>query len=351
MLNTIEIGYGGNFSEAAVKNDFKATLEKLQEMLFEYDGGSKIEFIEAAPPKENTEAFAQTASDMKMPYRQFTALYVIGGNSKYPDALKQLQNNISLAKRCGTITGLNMQVYGSTGNPGVPTLIDFYLRAHELADKAGLELFTETHIDRFTYDPRWLVCVNDFLSDKTNGKIFIKVAADLSHYVHQLGNSTTSNFKAISNGDLDMDPFSAMNYFNKNILEKGWVGMGHLRCAVPNDLPREKGSIQYPLVDPMSDPHPGNSSGKLFQNAYDETRTKHWKKWHKDMFSFLLTENAGKTIRFSSEYIGNTNNAGDYNSGNYRDVYQNIAMISYTQKLKKEILTDKKINQHANTTF
>ena len=346
MNNAIEIGYGGNFSEIAVKNDFKATLEKLQHLLYEYDNESKIEFIEAAPPKENTETYAQIANDLKMPYRQFTALYVIGGNSKCPDALMQLQNNISLAKRCGTITGLNMQVYGGTGNPGVPILIDFYLRAHELADKAGLELFTETHIDRFTYDPRWLVCVNEFLSNKTNGNLFIKVAADLSHYVHQLGNSTASNFKAISKGYPDMDPFSPMNYFNKNVLEKGMVGMGHLRCAVPNNLPRGKGSIQYPLVDPVLDPQPGSCSGKIFEGVFDEKRTMHWKKWHKDMFGFLLKEAAGKTIRFSSEYIGNTNDAGDYHSGNYRDVFQNIAIISYAQQLKKEIITHNKNKRH-----
>ncbi len=60
-----------------------------------------------------------------------------------------------------------MQVWGNNETPTIAALVEFYGIAEEMAGKYGIELYTETHVDRFTYDPRRLIAVHEALLDHT----------------------------------------------------------------------------------------------------------------------------------------------------------------------------------------
>ena len=89
--------------------------------------------------------------------------------------------------------------------------------------------------------------------ETTGGRTGLRVAADFSHYLHQIGNPHFPQWPAIAAGQLNLDPLDPDNLLSRRIVEAGLVGKGHLRAAVPNDLPRDRGSIQYPIVDPRGD--------------------------------------------------------------------------------------------------
>jgi hypothetical protein len=95
--------------------------------------------------------------------------------------------------------------------------------------------------------------VRDRLRETTGGCTGLRVAADFSHYLHQIGNPHFPQWPAIASGELNLDPLDPDNLISRRIVEAGLVGNGHLRAAVPNDLPRGRGSIQYPIADPRGD--------------------------------------------------------------------------------------------------
>ena len=98
--------------------------------------------------------------------------------------------------------------------------------------------------------------MRDRLRETTGGCTGLRVAADFSHYLHQIGNPHFPQWPAIASGELNLDPLDPDNLISRRIVEAGLVGNGHLRAAVPNDLPRGRGSIQYPIADPRGDRRP-----------------------------------------------------------------------------------------------
>ena len=271
MPGTIEIGIGGDLTGLhgrekggsphdprkqyrIVEGDFKEQFADLKRRMAAYDPDATIQFIETMPPRDRVEEFAEIAAAAGIPVKQFTALYWVGGTSTEPDALVTLRDNLDLASRAGTIERLNMQVIGDSTTPSIDALVNFYIAAEDMAAAEGIEIFTETHIDRFTYDPRRLVAVHQALLDRTGGRLGLRVTADFSHYVHQIGNTHTANWPDIASGALNLNPFDPDNYVSRHIIAGGLIGYGHLRAAIPNDLARGQGSIQYPIVNPATDP-------------------------------------------------------------------------------------------------
>jgi hypothetical protein len=302
----------------------------------DYDPKATIQFIETMPPRDRAEEFGEAAAARGIPVRQFTALYVVGGDATTPDALATLRANLDLARRVPTIERLNMQVLGTDSYPPVEALVDFYIAAEDLAQDAGIELYTETHVDRFTYDPRRLIAVHEALLDRTSGRLGLRVCADFSHYVHQLGNPHFPNWEAISSGALNIDPRDPDNYVSRAIIAGGLIGYGHLRMAVPNDLPRGHGSIQYPVVDPLTDPPTADLPHGGLKEPWDGARCVPWLTWYREIFSYQLQHPEHPTARFSTEFIGDMA-PGEYRVDPYRNLYQNIAMVSTAQRLIRAI--------------
>jgi hypothetical protein len=321
-FGAIEIGIGGDLSGLrgrqngrSYDGDFQAQFAHLKELLAAYDPAARIQFIESPPPVDLAEEFGEAAAAAGMPVRQFTSLYVIGGNESQPDALDALRANLALAKRTGTVERLNMQVWGTATIPAVRTLVDFYLAAEELAQAAGIELFTETHIDRFTYDPRRLVAVHEALLDRTGGRLGLRVAADLSHYVHQIGNPHFANWPSISSGALNINPLDLDNAVSRHIIGMGLVGYGHLRMAVPNQLPPNHGSIQYPVADPALDPATAHLTYGGLSRPWEAERMQFWLRWYRQIFLF-----------------------------------QNIAMVSFAQRMIRQLQQERAASPLYQTT-
>lgn len=339
----IEIGIGGDLAGLRGRNtgrswagDLKAQLTHLVELVAAYDPEARVQFIECPPPRKNAEEFGETAAAFGIPFKQFTAIYVVGGSETEPDALETLRENISLAKRTGTIDRLNMQVVGNNTTPTIEALVDFYIAAEELAQQAGIELYTETHVDRFTYDPRRLIAVNEALLDRTGGRLGLRVTADLSHYVHQNGNSHFPNWPAISSGELNLNPLDPDNYISRNIIATGLVGYGHLRVAVPNNLPPGQGSIQYPIVDPKSDSETAHLPNGGLREPWDEGRTAPWRAWYRELFRYQVQHRDRPVVRFSTEFIGD-GQPGHYRVEPYRNLFQNIAAVAIAEQMIREI--------------
>lgn len=335
-LGKIEVGLGGDRSGLRGQT-LKDQLEHLKELMAAYDPEAKIEFLEARPSPDRAQEECRVASDLGMPFKQFTDLYVIGGNDQQPDALVTLETNLRIAQASGSIERLNMQIWGDNQTPSVDELLRFYLEAQEKASKAGVELYTETHIERFTYDPRRLVGVHEALTRRTGNGFGLKVAADFSHYVHQIGNTKMANWEAIKSGELNLDPFHPNNYVSRNIIEKGMIGYAHLRMAAPNNLGDNEGTIQYPLVDPKLDtlvkPNP---KATLKSGPFDASRQRAWKEWYRQIFAYQLRHPERPVLRASSEFIGN-GQPGRYRVDDYSNLFQNIAMVSWAQKFIRQL--------------
>jgi hypothetical protein len=288
------------------------------------------------PTYDRAEELAETASEFEMPVRQFTNVYVIGGNDEYPDALDALRQHLVIAKKVHTIERINMQVVGDNVTPPIEKLVEFYLDAEKMAADAGIELFTETHVDRFTYDPRRLIAVHRQLLDLTNDRIGLRINADLSHYVHQIGNTHFPNWPSVASGELNLNALDPENFISRFIINGGLVGYGHLRMAVPNNLPRGRGSIQYPVVDPQKDKETSDLPNGGLDLPWEMEKTKCWWAWYRELFKFQINQRERSVVRFSTEFIGD-GRPSEYRVYPYRNLFQNIAMVSLAQRLVEEI--------------
>jgi hypothetical protein len=339
--DNLEIGIGGDLSGDLGIGQGKPWgewMQAVQAAAQRMDPLAKIDFIEGGADPEG----AKVAADIGMPFRQFTGLYVVGGNREgmKEDALETLKRNLESAAKARTITALNMQVWGVKDEPSIDALCAFYHAAYALAKPYGIGIFTETHVDRFTYDPRRLLTVHDRLLQESKGAYGINVGADFSHYVHQLGNPHMDNWADISSGRLRLDPFDPENVVSKRIIQGGLVGYGHLRCAAPNDRPRDKGSIQYPIADPAKDPYQAYAGELACGGRWDEQRTRQWKEFYRQAFAFQIAHPERPVARFSTEFIG-WNDHCDYRIEPYSNLYQNLACLVWAQALKRELLAGK----------
>jgi len=327
------IGLGGHL-EQDVNLPFSERLDQLNSELRSIDADAHIDFLDGVPTKE---ADARTAVDYGMPYLTFLDLFVIGGNETWPDALTSVYNCMEKAKKVGSYIRLDMQINGDSNEPSIPQLVDFFRRAWEMSDPMGIDICVETHIDRVSYDPRHLMRIHEALLDATKGERGLLISADFSHYIHQVGNTHGLHWQDISSGVLNMDPYDPGNYVSKVLIPSGLIKMGHLRLAVPNNLDRTQGSIQYPIVDPATDPTPTAYDGLWHYGPFDESRTEPWKKWYRELFRAILSSNDPTPITFNTEFIRYD---GDYAQEPYRNQYQNLAMLAWAQRTKREILAE-----------
>ncbi len=323
------------------KADCGAVFDHLKELIAEYDPAARIDFIETVPPEHRAEEFAEVAAENGIPLKQFTRLCVIGGDDAEPDGLEAMSGYLELARRTGTVDRLNFQIFGNSTHPGIDAIVDFYVRAEEMAQEAGIELLTETHVERYNHDPRRMVAAHEVLQERTGGRLGIRVCADLSHYVHQIDNSHFPQWPSISSGELRLDPFDPDNYVSRNIIESGMVWGGHLRAATPNNLPPGRGSIQYPITDPRADAATADQPNGGMAETWDEGKLKHWMEFYRQVFAYQLRRPSRPVARFASEFIGD-GGAGDYRVGPYRNVFQNIAAAAIAQRMIRKIIAELK---------
>ncbi len=156
--------------------------------------------------------------------------------------------------------------------------------------------------------------------------------------MHQLGNPTVPHAAAIASGELVIDPFNPSNIISTRIIQAGLVGYGHLRCAAPNDRPRNAGSIQYPLVDPASDPRTPWQGELACGGSWTESRTRAWKEFYRQTFAFQLSHGERSVARFSSEFIG-WNDHCDYRIEGYANLHQNLCVVAWAQAQKRQLLS------------
>ncbi len=308
----------------------------LARLMEEHDADAPIQFVEIVPPEARAEEFAEIAAEHGMPLKQFTRLCVLGGDDENPDAFEALSGYLTLAKRAGTVDRLNIQVLGDSTTPSLDALCGFYLRAEEMAQAQGIGLYTETHVDRFSHDPRRLLAVHDRLRETTGGRTGLRVAADFSHCLHQIGNPHFPQWPAIASGELNLDPLDADNLISRRIVEAGLVGNGHLRAAVPNDLPRGRGSIQYPIADPRGDAATAALPNGGMDRPWEPARLRPWIGLYRQVFAYQLAHPGRPVARFSAEYLGD-GAPGDFRVEPYRNLYQNLAAVSFAHSLIREL--------------
>ena len=138
----------------------------------------------------------------------------------------------------------------------------------------------------------------------------------------------------MQSGALKMDHFDPANIVSTRIIQGGLVGYGHLRCAAPNDRPRDKGSIQYPLVDPASDPRTPWRGELACGGTWQEARTRAWKELYRQAFAYQLSHPERPVARFASEFIG-WNDHCDYRIEGYGNLHQNLAVVAWAQGTKR----------------
>jgi hypothetical protein len=327
------IGLGGHL-EQDTNLPFSERLDRLKAELHGIDPDASIDFLDGVPARDGDSV---TALDHGMPYLTFLDLFIVGGSETWPDALTSMYNCMEKAKKVGSYIRLDMQINGDSHEPSISQLVDFFRRAWDMTDPMGIDICVETHIDRVSYDPRHVMRIHEALLDATKGERGLLISADFSHYIHQVGNTHGLHWQDISSGALNLDPFDPENYVSKVLIPSGLIKMGHLRMAVPNNLDRTQGSIQYPIIDPAKDPTPTGYDGLWHYGAFDESRTEPWKAWYRELFRAILSSDDPTPITFNTEFIRYD---GDYAQEPYRNQYQNLAMVAWAQRTKREILAE-----------
>jgi hypothetical protein len=329
-MHRIEIGFGGGF-EGLTDLAFADRMARLRSSLAAIDPNARIDYIEGMPA---TRVEARIAEDAGMPIRQATHLYVIGGGLGQPDARDSLRRNLDAALATGTMDRLNMQVAGDAIWPRVDDLVAFYRDAYAVADAAGIELFTETHVDRFTEDPRRLLEVDAALRAAHGGR-GLQICADFSHYVRQIRNPQATTSLSQEAGRLELDPDQADNILDRYIVGHWPIRYGHMRCATPSALGRGQGSLQYPLVDPASDPERPWHGPLRGYGPWDAARTRPWQVWHERIFAAHAAHPAWGVARFASEFI---RYGEDYRIDDYRNAWQNLNVIAWACNLRRRVM-------------
>ncbi len=315
-MAAIQIGFGGEGFGGWWNTPFRDRLLRLQEDLAILDETAVVDFLELRPTPEN----AEIARSLHMPILQFTDLYCVEDGG-----LDRVRDNIALAVSCG-IQRINMQVQGDQNTPQIATLVEFYQRAYELADAADILLVTETHIDRFTYDPRRLLAVHQALLDA--GERGLIMHADFSHYAHQIENQQASTWSAQESGDLVLGPKKESDIISSTLIPEIPCYSGHLRMAVPNQLGRGRGSIQYPVVAPE------DNGEAVFLEHYDEywngQRTESWWLWYQALAAKhqALPDDA-PPLTLATEFICVED---EYRMDPYSNYQQNLHMMVLARK-------------------
>lgn len=333
MENRLKFGLGGHL-EWDPDTLFEDKMALVYEELAEIDSEAHIDYLDGIPSQDGD---AERAIEHGLPYHSFLDLFIIGGSETWPDALQTMKKCMDTAKKVGTYKVLDMQIHGDSFKPSISHLVDFFRRAWDLADPLGIDLCVETHIDRISYDPRHLMRLHEALLDATKGERGLTISADFSHYVHQIGNTNGLLWADHQSGDLNLNPFDSNNFVSRVVIPSGLIKMGHLRMAVPNNLNREQGSIQYPIIDPYLDPRSTEYSGLWHYESWTEERTQPWKYWFRELFTFILQSNNDDPVYFSSEFIRYD---GDYAQEPYRNRYQNLAVLAWAQRTKKELIAE-----------
>ena len=301
------------------------------EELHHYNPNARVEFLDGVPANE---ADAETAIKMGMPYRSFVELFILGGSMDWPDAVESIKKCAERIQRFPSLTHVDMQIHGSNTTPSIEALIDFFKIAWELMDPLGVTLCVETHIDRISYDPRHLLRIHQALLEATEGQRGLLISADFSHYIHQLTNTHSLYWSDQQIGSLNLNPFDPNNIVSSQLIPSGLVRMGHLRMAIPNNLTREQGTIQYPIVDPALDPFPTDYDGLWDYGTFDKTATSSWKAWYRELFHHILSQPTPTPALFSTEFI---RYGGEYAREPYRNQFQNLAMLSYANDLRSDL--------------
>jgi hypothetical protein len=326
----IEIGLGGVLNIPGDSGYGREKVVKCREDLNMILPGCCFDYLEGIPDSED---LAHWAEDMGFPYRVFTALYVPGGFGGHPDGLEVLKKNLEICERYSTITTLNMQVLGSSESPSMEELYDFYEKADAMAGAQGVLLTTETHIDRFTYDPSYALVVQEYLQRESGGDLGLNIWADFSHYVHQMENEAC--MKAHPAFTVDHKPGRAgFEAVVDELIRSGLIVGGHLRCAAPNSLGREKGAIQYPIVAPSSDPYSDATDELIHHGTWREERTHTWKNLYRSLFVHAGKSASDGTLRFSSEFIRCED---EYNMDGYTNYWQNLNVIAWAKSALNDV--------------
>ena len=209
-----------------------------------------------------------------------------------------------------------------------------------MAGAQGVLLTTETHLDRFTYDPSHMLAVHEYLKRESGGTLGLNVWADFSHYVHQMENeSCMKHHPAFSPGRKPgRADFEAVV---DQVIHSDLIVGGHLRCAAPNPLGRERGAIQYPLVATSSDPYSDVTDELQFHGTWREERTHVWKNFYQALFAHAKKSEGNGTLRFASEFICCED---EFNMDGYTNYWQNLNSIAWA----KSVL-DRIDNEHGST--
>ena len=316
----------------AVCRRFFGHLARLME---DHDADARIQFVEIVPPQARAEEFAEIAAEHGMPLKQFTRLCVLGGDDDNPDAVEALAGYLTLAKRAGTVDRLNIQVLGDSTTPTLEALCDFYLRAEDMAQAQGIELYTETHVDRFSHDPRRLLAVHDRLMEATGGRTGLRVAADFSHYLHQIGNPHFPQWPAIAAGPAQ--PGSARSGQSDQ--------PPHRRSRTGRQRTPARGGAERPAARPRQHPVSDRRSAHRRGDRPSAERR------HGPAVGGGAARAVGGTLsadlrvsartpdrpvaRFSAEYLGD--GAGDFRVEPYRNLFQNLAAVSFAHALIREL--------------
>ena len=292
----IEIGLGGVLNIPGDSGYGREKITKCAEDLDQIRPGCRFDYLEGIPESDD---LARWAEDEGFPYRVFTGLYVPGGIDGHPDGLEVLKQNLEICAKYPTINTLNMQVLGSSESPSFDKLYRFYEQAEKLTGAQSVMLTTETHIDRFTYDPSRMWAVHEYLKHESRGQLGLHIWADFSHYVHQLENGVCmKNHPAFAPG---RRPWRAdFEAVVDQVIHSDRIVGGHLRCATPSQLGRERGAIQYPLVAPSSDPYADVTDELQYYGTWREERTHVWKNFYQALFAHAGKSEGNGTLRFAS---------------------------------------------------
>jgi hypothetical protein len=266
-----------------------------------------FDYVEKTPSDEEFAAFATASEKTGVPIRCGGWYYTL----KRDEPL--LQKHLHQAETLGTkLQNVQVLTHDATGRPiSDQEVADFYQRAAEWGDRAGVKIAFEVHVNMWSEDFRRVSRVARLVED---AGLAFRLTLDHSHVIFKIDHPDEQERGGIredvESGRLELDPFKPESV-TQHWIASNWVAHAHARPVIPNN-PRNWGyadqdgnpgrGIQYPIKEPG----PGE-----FDEDWRGDRLEPWKEVVRQLFRWH-TQNADSPLgQVTTEYIPSP----DYGAG------------------------------------
>ncbi|GAA5013612.1 hypothetical protein GCM10023206_23140 [Acinetobacter puyangensis] len=231
------------------------------------------DFLDHIPINEQQiDAYIKASQNVNLPIYSGYGLYTLGDNEK-----NEFKKNIELTHAVGAKYHNVMLSAKDINKTYISNdqVAELYLHFYEYADKKGITITFENHVDNWSEDYRRVLQVADIVESKG---VRFNMAMDYSHCIFKIENEIeifTSGFRGNNEAIMKLDPYNSNSYAD-DWLNRQLITWAQIRPAVPNG-PRNWWAGESCPWDGLGNDRPGRSIQYPFsQPKAGEWHTEFW---------------------------------------------------------------------------